>query len=37
MNFDGEAEIENVLTQLRGGPGGIAICSCNPPKSANNW
>lgn len=36
--FDGEAEIENVLdSALRGGPGGIAICSYNPPKSANNW
>lgn len=36
--FEGEAEIENVLdSALRGGPGGMAICSYNPPKSANNW
>lgn len=36
--FSGEAEIENVLdSALRGGPGGMAICSYNPPKSANNW
>lgn len=36
--FDGEGEIDNVLdSALRGGPGGMAICSYNPPKSANNW
>lgn len=36
--YDGEAEIDNVLdSALRGGPGGIALCSYNPPKSANNW
>ncbi len=36
--YDGEAEIDNVLdSALRGGPSGVAICSYNPPKSANNW
>ena len=36
--YEGEAEIDNVLdSALRGGPGGMAICSYNPPKSANNW
>lgn len=36
--YDGEGEIDNVLdSALRGGPGGIAMCSYNPPKSANNW
>ena len=36
--FDGEGEIDKVLdSALRGGPGGMALCSYNPPKSANNW
>lgn len=36
--YEGETEIDSVLdSALRGGPGGMAICSYNPPKSANNW
>ena len=36
--FGGEREMDSVLeSALRGGPGGMAIATFNPPRSLNHW